>query len=187
MSCLERGRAATRMIHHSRANVRDTCDMADSSMEPLSEGADLVPLVEAAAVLDVHRATVNEMVRDGRLRGHRIGPHWFVDRDELMRFRETYSRPKNSPKRLAGSNHTEKWIEQLVERLLDWDDATVDELAQVIDLHPGNIRKYLNLAEARGLVQRDEFGSWRLVAGGDRVSAFRLVDGASAGARRNVG
>jgi excisionase family DNA binding protein len=130
---------------------------------------DLLPLLEVAKLLDVHRATANEMVRDGRLIGHRVGPHWFVERQELLRFAETYKRPKNAPKRANAGEAATRWTRLILERLADWHDATPDELFRVIDLHPGNVRKYLCLAEKDGLVERDDFGRWRLTAAGSAI------------------
>lgn len=38
----------------------------------------------------------------------------------------------------------------------DWGSVTVPELRQLLDMHEGNIRKHLSIADAQGLPERDE-------------------------------
>lgn len=120
---------------------------------------ELVSLPEAAGRLGLHRATVNDMVQSGRVRATRVGSHWYIERCELERFAASYVRPRNAPKRLPREPVVEP---EILERLRDWGEATVAELAVVIEMHEGNIRKHLCLAEAQGLAKRDDFGRWRL-------------------------
>jgi excisionase family DNA binding protein len=138
-------------------------------MSEQNHGERLLGLPEAALRLGLHRATVNEMVADGRLSGERIGPHWFVKESVLNRFASKYERPKNAPKRGA-TETSARWERMILERLSQWHDAAVQELARVIDLHPGNIRKYLCLLEVRELVQRDDFGMWSLTEKGQQLA-----------------
>ena len=58
-----------------------------------------VGLPAVAERLGVHRATVNDMVRDGRLPAHRDGAHWVVRRSDLESFAADYVRPANAPNR----------------------------------------------------------------------------------------
>jgi excisionase family DNA binding protein len=127
---------------------------------------DLLSLPDAAQVLGLHRATVNNMVLCGRLKGYRLGPHWYLRRSEVELFRSGYDRPKTSPRRVAREVKA-YWTNELLRWLLHWHDATSAELKTVVDLHIGNIRKYLALAEHDGLVTRDDCGRWALTIEGD--------------------
>jgi excisionase family DNA binding protein len=120
--------------------------------------SELLSLPEAAGRLGLHRATVNDMVQSGRIAATRVGPNWYIERGELEQFASSYQRPRNAPKRLPRKPAV---APEILERLLEWGEATVAELALVIDMHEGNIRKHLCLAEAQGLAERDEFGRWR--------------------------
>ncbi len=123
------------------------------------DAPDLVGLPEAAQVLGVHRATVNDMVLSRRLRARRRRGHWYIERELLEQFASTYQRPSNAPpprpaRELAAS------AGEILNLLRQWGDATVAELDEVLDLHEGNIRKQLRLLEARGLVERLGDGRW---------------------------
>jgi excisionase family DNA binding protein len=135
----------------------------------LVDVSQLVGLKAAAEQLGVHRATVNEMVHDGRLRGIRVGPHWYIRQSDLDRFAKTYERPKNAPRR-RDSGEAQRWLSIILSWLDDWHSASAAELDRVVDLHIGNIRKYLCLAERDGLVRRDDFGVWTLTVEGQRVA-----------------
>lgn len=126
----------------------------------------MLSLPEAADLLGVHRATVNEMVLTGRLPAERVGPHWVIDENEFNRFRSTYERPKHYTRPKGASQASDHWVAHLLQLLAEWDSATVAELSEVVDLVPGNIRKYLCIAEARGLAVRNEYGDWMLTSGG---------------------
>lgn len=117
----------------------------------------------AAERLGLHRATVNEMVQSGRLPATRVGAHWFITRADLEAFAASYQRPRNAPRRIPRKPLV---APEILLTLVEWDDATVAELAVVIDMHEGNIRKHLCLAEADGLAQRDDFGRWSLTPAG---------------------
>jgi excisionase family DNA binding protein len=151
------------------STTRARCDAKMETMNDESHGERFLGLPEAAKRLGLHRATVNEMVVDGRLNGERIGPHWFVKESVLNRFASSYERPKNAPKRGATEAGV-MWQHTILEKLAEWHDAGVQELSEVIDLHPGNIRKYLCLLEVRDLAQRDEGGMWSLTAEGQRMA-----------------
>lgn len=155
-------------IRHPEPPFRQTGRMANG--DDLLE--DLVSLPNAAAQLKLHRATVNDMVNDGRLRGYRIGPHWYVRKSDLVRLQATYKRPKNSPRRRSG-DWGFHWTNEILRWLLAWNSATSSELARVIDLHIGNVRKYLAFCEQDQLAERDDYGQWRLTHRG-RERAERL-------------
>ena len=119
----------------------------------------MVGLPEAAARLGLHRATVNDMVHSGRIVATRIGSHWYIAERDLRLFAASYVRPRNAPRR---PQRLPVIAPEITDRLRDWGDATVAQLAVVVDMHEGNIRKHPCLAEAQGLVYRDEYGRWSL-------------------------
>ena len=123
----------------------------------------LVSLPDAAERLGLHRATVNDMVRSGRIAARRVGPHWFIDERDLASFAATYRRPLNAPRR---QQRRPVVSPEILKWLAEWDDATITELAVVVEMHEGNIRKHLCLAEVLGLAGRDEFSRWRLTPEG---------------------
>lgn len=130
------------------------------------ESGVLVGLPKAAERLGLHRATVNDMVRDGRIPARRIGAHWFIDVDDLERFASSYERPRNAPRRLPRKVQP---APEILAVLSDWGSATVSELGVVVEMHQGNIRKHLCIAEAQGLVQRDEYSRWTLTSAGTAI------------------
>lgn len=136
----------------------------------MSESDRLVGLPEAAHAIGVHRATLNEMVRDGRVRAERVGAHWFLSVEEFERLKATYVRPKNSPRRREGLAAAERWGREILRLLDEWGEGTSAELSKVLALHPGNVRKYLALLEADDLAERDDEGVWRPVTRGAHMS-----------------
>lgn len=123
----------------------------------------LVGLPQAAERLGLHRATVNDMVQDGRIPARRVGAHWYIEAADLEQFAATYERPKNAPRRLPRAVRPSP---QLLALLAEWGRATVPELVEVVDMHEGNIRKHLCIAESQSLVQRDEYSQWSLTDSG---------------------
>src|SRR4051812_5746599 len=129
-------------------------------MAMVERADEVVGLTEAAAVIGVHRATVNDMVLSRRLRARRRRGRWVVDRQELERFAGTYQRPANAPEPRDPSELSETAV-HLLSLLVDWGDATVAELTEVIRVHDGNVRKQLRILMARELAEREDSGSWR--------------------------
>lgn len=170
-------RASRRVTPLKRASTTGTANgaiMSNMRTEDVFLG-DLMSLPAAAQQLQLHRATVNDMVLAGRLKGYRLGPHWYVRRSDVEVFRQAYRRPKSAVRRLGRESHF-FWTNEIVRWLLHWHDASAGELDRVLDLHVGNIRKYLALAEQDNLVERNEYGSWRLTASGrERAQALPRV------------
>jgi excisionase family DNA binding protein len=120
-----------------------------------------VGLPEAAERLQLHRATINAMVRDGRIQAQRVDAHWFISREDLDKFAATYRRPRNTPPRARRQETLSPTSSHVIRLLLEWDKATVDEIQKITGVHPGNVRKNLRLLEAHKLAERTCDGSWR--------------------------
>ncbi|HEX9993514.1 MAG TPA: helix-turn-helix domain-containing protein [Acidimicrobiales bacterium] len=123
-----------------------------------------VGLPEAADRLGVHRATVNDMVRSGRLPAHREGAHWRIDRKALEQFASTYVKPPNAPARRPRGLPTS--APALLKLLEEFGSASAAELAPLLDLHEGNVRKHLRLLEHSGQVRRRPDGEWEVSMSG---------------------
>jgi len=52
--------------------------------------------------------------------------------------------------------------DEVMELLRDWGSASAEELARVLAIHPGNVRKYLAILSAEGRAQRRSDGQWVL-------------------------
>lgn len=137
------------------------------------EGADWVSLPEVAQELGVHRTAVNAMVLDGRLEAQRVGPYWRVRRDIFERFAATYRRPPNVPVPQKDPDALPPVAERALRWIVRWDEAITNELREVMDDAPGNIRKATDILRRRGLAARTESGAWRPTPVG-RAFAQRL-------------
>jgi excisionase family DNA binding protein len=141
-------------------------------MTKAADYPELLTLPEAARLLGVHRATVNDMVLSRKLPARRRRGHWYVPREDFENFAATYHRPSNAPtardERLISNGG---W--QILSFLVEWDDATTAELERVVDLHIGNIRKQLNLLAAADLSERRSNGSWMPTDQGREVERMR--------------
>lgn len=61
--------------------------------------ATLMTLKEAAAILDLKPDTLRIQIRNGRMRGRKLGRDFFVTRAEVSRYeRESLGRPGRPPK-----------------------------------------------------------------------------------------
>jgi excisionase family DNA binding protein len=136
-----------------------------------------VGLPAAGEFLGLHRATVNEMVRQRRIPARREGAHWLIRRDDLLAFKQNYRRPRNAPRRHIRRDSLPETAADVAVRLADWGDATVPELAEVLNVHHGNIRKNLSILQTRALAEPTPSGSWRLTPAGYRRVALAGVCG----------
>lgn len=124
------------------------------------DAACLLSLPAVAGALGITRAAVNFMVRDERLPAVRVGPGWYVCSDVLDAFRADY-RPAPSAGRKLGPRGGAPSMVEVVQALLeDWGEARVDELSEVIDRDPGNVRKYLAILKSRGVVTKTSACTW---------------------------
>lgn len=117
-------------------------------------------LTEVAGVLGVTRSAVNLMVHDGRLSATRFGPSWYVCDDELESFRATYQPAPSAGRKLGRRKGAPDMAESVLELLSDWGEARVDELSEVVQRDPGNVRKYLAILKERGLATKTSECTW---------------------------
>jgi excisionase family DNA binding protein len=132
-------------------------------MSAIETEEDSVGLPEAAERLGVHRATVNDMVRSGRLPGHREGAHWRVNRRVFEEFAAGYVKPPNAPARRPRGLPTS--APAVLDLLAEFGSASPAELAPLLGLHEGNVRKHLRLLEHAELVRRRPDAEWELLTG----------------------
>ena len=129
-------------------------------------GEERLSLMQVAAMIGVHRATINSMVRRGKLPAMREGAAWFVQRSAAERLRSSYHRPANAPTpRPPGALAAPR--QDLIDGLAQLGVATVSELVSVVRLHEGNIRKNLVILQKRGLAKPDPEGNWALTELGE--------------------
>jgi len=121
----------------------------------------LLGALEAARRLGVGRPTLAKLLASGSLPGVRLDDRWYVDAHDFEEFAKTYKRPSRRPThKPTGRNDASQ--RAIVTTLADWHEATAAEIAQAIELHPGNVRKHLVLMEKAGLTHRVDEGLWVL-------------------------
>ncbi len=123
-------------------------------------------LPQAAEKLGVTRFRVGELVRAGVIPATLMSGRWFVHEDALVRFAESFHPPATVAVRPRPASRGERTRTAMARLLADWQEATADELAVPLELHPGNVRKHLVIMEAAGLASRDVKGAWRLTQDG---------------------
>ncbi len=138
--------------------------MAGTSNEFIT---DLIGLPEVARRLQVSCATARTLVYRGRLPARRLGQLWYVERDVLEEFAATYERKR--PKAVQRHTTNTDSRERVARLLVEWQEATAEELAVGIRLHPGNVRKHLVILESAGFAEREDSGFWRLTDAGRRL------------------
>lgn len=117
-------------------------------------------LPQVAEVLGVTRSAVNLMVRDGRLSATRFGPRWYVCEETLESFRATYTPAPSAGRKLGRRSGEPDITESVLELLSDWGGARVDEISEVVQRDPGNVRKYLAILRERGLAAKTSNSTW---------------------------
>jgi len=145
-------------IHHLRASVRQS--EAVTLPVHLHDQGCLRSLPEVAEVLGVTRSAVNLMVHDGRLDATRFGPRWYVCDDVLESFRSSYTPAPSAGRKLGRRNGGPDMTESVLELLSEWGEARVDEISEVVERDPGNVRKYLAILTQRGLATKTSSCTW---------------------------
>jgi len=145
------------------------------SEQDLSLDSGWLSAPEAGEALGVHRTAISSMIRSGRLPAKRVGPHWKIPVRAFEAFREAYVRPPNVPVPVRDPDAMPPVAERVLEWLYRWESATTAELGEVVDHHPGNIRKGTTILARRGLAAKDCSGVWRLTGVGLSVAQRRGV------------
>ncbi len=111
----------------------------------------LLSTVETAQLLGITRISVHSMVTEGRLPAQRIDGHWCIAQSDVEAYRPRLP-PTAGTKRVGPISDSARRMLVLLEQ---WGSSKADELAVVVDLHPGNVRKGLAIAEKLGYVTRE--------------------------------
>lgn len=115
----------------------------------------LLTTTQAAQLVGVTQGAVRIAILQGRLMGAKAGGVWYVERQELLDWRQRT--PPVTPR-------TRQPWERVASVLVEYGTATADELAQLCELHPGNVRKHLAILSKQGRVHRLPDGQWTLTA-----------------------
>ena len=145
-------------IHHLRACVRHTVPVTPPAH--LHDQDCLHSLPEVADALGVTRSAVNFMVHDGRLDATRFGPRWYVCDDVFESFRSTYTPAPSAGRKLGRRSGGPDMTDSVLKLLRDWGEARVDEISEVVQRDPGNVRKYLAILTQRGLAMKTSSCTW---------------------------
>jgi len=125
---------------------------------------DWLTLPDVAREMGVSRSAVYLWVTSHRLDAMQCGPRWLVRRSDLESFRQRHQLASSAGREYGPRNGDTAGPALVLELLDEWGEARVDELAEVLQRHPGNVRKYLRLLESRKHVARGEDGHWRRIA-----------------------
>ena len=124
----------------------------------MSRAQDDEILTTTAAGLLVGRSgtAVRDACVAGRLPGTKDGEgFWRVRASDVLAWAARRQRGRGNPLPTPRT-------EEVVQLLSDWGSASAEELAKVMQLHPGNARKYLAILGAEGRAQRQSDGQWVL-------------------------
>jgi hypothetical protein len=132
--------------------------MADTFRTPIAAGSHSLP--EASALIGCARVTLNLHVLAGRLPATRgPGGHWFLDDAGLAQAR---SMVHPLPRRVGMCSPCMR----VAELLYRWDSGTVAEIAPLLGIVEGNVRKHLGHLARDGHAMRQLGGDWVLTAKG---------------------
>jgi excisionase family DNA binding protein len=151
----------------SVATIRANC--ARNREDPFMEER-LLSTVEAARLLGVTRVSVHSSVIEGRLPAQRIDGRWYINQTDVEAYRPRLPSTAGT-KRVGPLNDSAR---RLLALLGEWGSSKADELAVVVELHPGNVRKGLAIAEKLGYVTR-EGHEWLLTDAGRQWLAQQEV------------
>lgn len=139
----------------------------------VSDDVELLSLPEVARRLGVSRAVVKGIVLGGSLPAVRTVDRWYVRREDLTAFADRFEAPKKRTKASRPPRRNEETRAAIAALIGEWQEATANELAVAVGIHPGNVRKHLVMLEAAGVAKRDDEGLWRLTQAGDRYQEAR--------------
>jgi hypothetical protein len=110
---------------------------------------------EAGELVGRSEAAIRSALCRGVLPGERGRDFWLVRAGDVIAWaRHT---PPGHGRRLARPR-----TEEVIQLLTEWGSATAEEMATVMSLHVGNVRKFLAILAAEGRAERRDDGQWVL-------------------------
>jgi Helix-turn-helix domain len=130
----------------------------------------LLSTVEAARMLGITRASVHSSVLESRLPAQRIDGRWYIARADVEAYRPRLPSSAGT-KRVGPLSDSARRVLALLE---EWGSSRTEELAVVVEVHPGNVRKAMAIAEKLGYVARQDH-EWSLTDAGHQWLAHQEV------------
>lgn len=135
-------------------DARSTC----ATMTPMPANH-RVTTTEAAKLIGRSQSAVRQAIHRGRLQATNERGHWWIEPDAVVRWD---SASRRGPVLVRQPSH-----ERTAGLLAEYYSASVEELARLADLHPGNVRKHLALLAQEGRVVKLADGQWTLTSPAD--------------------
>jgi excisionase family DNA binding protein len=107
-----------------------------------------ISTTEAARRIGVGSVTIRNKIRVNELPARREGPIWLVDASALGEFKRS---PGSGPRKQNQLTPTGRKAMRLLD---EWGSGTSEELALVLEVNPGNVRKGLAIAEKLSFATR---------------------------------
>jgi len=123
----------------------------------MSHTDELLSTAEAAHIVQRAQDTIRAAIHKGLLPAVKNPDNstWRVRRSDLVAWSDRAGRI--AVNRLRPS-------QQIAELLATYDSADATELATIMGIHPGNVRKHLAILAAQGQAERQDDGQWVLVS-----------------------
>jgi len=148
-------------IPRTRAWLRETTGMSFTLPNTRLNKNAMLTTREAGELVGRSEAAVRSALCRGVLPGERGRDFWLVRAGDAIAWaRHT---PPGHGRRLARPR-----TEEVFQLLTEWGSASAEEIATVMSLHVGNVRKFLAILAASGRAERREDGQW--VPNGSEVS-----------------
>jgi hypothetical protein len=146
-------------IPDSASRTRETTSM---SLAPPLDDQDWLTTTEAAALIGRTQSAVRAAINNQALPGFRHDGRNYVRRADLLAWDQRTRRAKR---------HCVPAYEHTAQLLREYQSATTPELAELSQLHPGNIRKHLAILATQGRVECRPDGQWVLTPDPDTGAA----------------
>jgi len=123
---------------------------------PFAQDEEMLSTTAAGRLVGRSGTAVRDACVFGRLTGQKDSEgFWRVTASDVLAWAARTSQGRGRPLPAPRT-------EEVVQLLSDWGSASAEELAKVMQLHPGNARKYLAILAAEGRAQRQSDGQWVL-------------------------
>ncbi len=132
------------------------------SFAPSLDDQDCLTTTEAAALVGRTQSAVRAAINNRGLPGFRHDGRNYVRRADLLAWDQRTRRAKR---------HCVPAYEHTAQLLREYQSATTPELAELSQLHPGNIRKHLAILATQGRVECRPDGQWVLTPEADTGAA----------------